>query len=516
VRAERSNASSSRSCRISISRCGLWATMNSRLRSCSGSMTVRWLLAFVERTQLQDVVLQLVQQAVGAGRGEQVDPLIAGGESLEIGFVAVPLVLLVEQADIVASLFAPGRKQRMAVEMEPALVEVLGHLACRLTPVGMAEQIPPFDDIAPIMPAWIEHEQHHLAHGRDRLQRLQHLARQRGETEDDDPARQLDRTQGRDPRRVRVLTGPGTLQKDPMDLGAAGMTQRRIVRAMLGVHVGLERTPQHRLPVLTHGNRPPLAVRADQDITPLTPGLQPVGPIDLILIEQVREPFGKLIAPARGGLLAIDREKAAQRVERIEAGVARLERRHPCEPFEQTIQPPGQRGLVEGRGLGQIAKHGAVDAPDETRRQHHVQCGGDSLTTRDGFAVIMRRRCGGQGQLEPLGNAVALYQDRLVLQRCERMTAHPGHQQSTQLLQPIALDQHEAGWPIGDGRQVFRGHGSILCVLISTVDLESSHTEAVENSVFAVHHHTKRNRYCVPSGWIWRVPTRSRVHSACS
>ena len=73
--------------------------------------------------------------------------------------------------------------------MQFALVEIVGHLACRVPTIGTAEQIAAFDNVAPIMATRIEREHDHLRHGREGFEHFEHLTRQRRETEHDDAAR---------------------------------------------------------------------------------------------------------------------------------------------------------------------------------------------------------------------------------------------------------------------------------------------------------------------------------------
>ena len=71
-----------------------------------------------ERTQVADVVLQLVEQGVPAVRREQVDALADLHEMLQIAGAGRVAVVFVEQADEVAPLLAPGGQQRMGEEVQ--------------------------------------------------------------------------------------------------------------------------------------------------------------------------------------------------------------------------------------------------------------------------------------------------------------------------------------------------------------------------------------------------------------
>ncbi|MNR17837.1 hypothetical protein D3C85_1345240 [compost metagenome] len=85
------------------------------------------------------------------------------------------------------------------------------------------------------------------------------------------------------------------------------------------------------------------------------PVLEPVGPIHLILVEQVGKAFGQLVALAQ---VAVVGEKALQG----------LEVRFVDDFRQQAHQTPGQWRLVEQRHLGDFfaAQHLAVQLPHET------------------------------------------------------------------------------------------------------------------------------------------------------
>ena len=71
---------------------------------------------FRQRTQVEDVVLQLAEQAALTGRAEQVD-------AFELLAVTLRLVVLIQQVDVVTPLLAPGSEQRLPVLVHVLLLE---------------------------------------------------------------------------------------------------------------------------------------------------------------------------------------------------------------------------------------------------------------------------------------------------------------------------------------------------------------------------------------------------------
>lgn len=215
------------------------------------------------------------------------------------------------------------------------------------------------------------------------------------------------------------------------------MTRRRLERAQAldeaQVHAGaaggqrlaadvLEQgAPQRRLPAHRLVQRPRAVARGAQLVAALGPVGQPVGAVHLVLVEQVGQALGQLVALAQVGVVG---EEAAQRGERLALQKAR----------QQAHQPPGQRRLVERRLQGNVgaAQERAIAAPEKARRQLDLDRRGDAA------AVLP-----GQRQLQPLGDAVALHQHHLVLQRRQRMQPHPLHHQLAQLLQAVAVHHHQ-------------------------------------------------------------------------
>ena len=135
---------------------------------------------FLQRRQVVNVVLQLVQQARGlpcAMLGENVDLLIRG---LEAGAVFIGVVEFIQQANVVPALLAPGCQQRVGV-----LVQLVGVVNLRQR--GMAgtafalgfQQFAVADNIGPVKLRRVVNAEHHLAETAKHIERFQRLTRQR-------------------------------------------------------------------------------------------------------------------------------------------------------------------------------------------------------------------------------------------------------------------------------------------------------------------------------------------------
>ena len=158
--------------------------------------------------------------------------------------------------------------------------------------------------------------------------------------------------------------------------------------------------PQVRLPALLGRQFQAASVGADQHLLPPRPGLQPVDPIVLILIEQVGQLARELQATPRVVIAQVTPDRP-EIVQRQQVG-------------EDLHQAPGHGHLVERRlpGYGPWPQHLAIGPPQEAPRQLHPHGRADSPEA-------------GQFHLEPLGHAVALDQDHLLLQRPQWMTGEP-------------------------------------------------------------------------------------------
>ena len=375
--------------------------------------------------QVADVVLELVEQGVAAGGVEQVDPLPRQG--LEEVAVAAGFVVLVQQADVVAPLLAPGGQQGMGVGVQIGLVQLRRHAgAAGVAAGGGAQEVAVGDDVGPVVLAGVVDAEQHLAHPRHPLQRLQRLLGQGGDPEDHHPARQPG----------RALRQPGG------GLAEAGVDGRAAGGRRLRREVGEQGAPQRRLPGLVRRHGAALAAGVRDLVAALGPGGQPVGAVDLVLVQEVGQAAGQLVAFAAVGVVG---EEAGQ------GGEGRL----PGQVRQEPHEAPGQRLLVEGRGSGYRLRpqHGPVGGPEEARGELDVQGGGDAQPR---LRIVRVPR---QGQAQPLGDAVGLDQEGLVLQRPEGVAAQPLHGQIPQGLHAVAVDDHEAG---AEGRGRF--HGAALAL----------------------------------------------------
>ena len=163
---------------------------------------------------------------------------------------------------------------------------------------------------------------------------------------------------------------------------------------------GQQGAPQHGLPALLGRHRLRGPPRRRQHILPLGPGLQPVGPVHLVLVEQVGQAAGQLIQAI--GLISLQKAGDGFKAGRV----------HPLR--QQMHQTPGQRGLVGGALAGHLVapQHLPIGTPHETRRQLHPH--------GRAHAAISRQR-----HLQPLGHARALNEDDLFLKGCQRTLAQP-------------------------------------------------------------------------------------------
>ncbi|MDV7396065.1 hypothetical protein RZS08_32030, partial [Arthrospira platensis SPKY1] len=145
------------------------------------------------------------------------------------------------------------------------------------------------------------------------------------------------------------------LQEKAVHVGTAAVGLQR-------PHVLAQRAPEHRLPAHGLGHRRAAAARQRHHVLARRPVGQPVGPVDLVLVEQVGHPLRQLEAPPA---VAVVGHETAQRCKRL--------LRH--QRGQQTHQAPQQQRAVVGRHRGHAlgAQHGAVGVPDETGRQQRLQ-----------------------------------------------------------------------------------------------------------------------------------------------
>ncbi|EXI73639.1 MAG: hypothetical protein AW07_02325 [Candidatus Accumulibacter sp. SK-11] len=379
----------------------------------------------MQRAQVEDVILQLLQQAGGAAGFKQIDSL---SDRLQLPPAARPrlvLVVLVEQADEIASLFAPGRQQRLRMHVQQFLGQLGRHsLAPLLAVVPAAQQVAVGDDVGPVVPARVVHADQDLRPARQCRQDLERLLWQARDAEDQQPERQAVRS-------LRRLPVPRTAHEGGMDGGASGGRRRSGCRRCRR-HVGQQRTPQRRLPALLGGQWPAAATTVDQQVAAHGPGRQPVRAIHLILIKEVGKALGKLEALA---LLAVVLEEGVQRC--VLGPTADLR--------QETQQAPEQSLLVEGRYLRHrlVAEQRTIGRPEKARRQRHLERRGN---TQAAGRARVAGGVGGKRHLQPLRNAAALHQNGLILERRQWMTLHPGNHQIPQDLRPVAVDDDQTGF----------------------------------------------------------------------
>ena len=144
--------------------------------------------------------------------------------------------------------------------------------------------------------AGIEHAEQNLGVAPDHRQRLQRLRRERRNAEYDDSAWQGRRS----PISIQQM-----LDKAGVDAGTA-------VTQALDTYVGQHGTPERRLPQLLFGKRAIAFTRQTNAILTGGPVIEPIGTVDLVLVKQVSQTLGQLVAFAA---VAVIGEKALQRRE---------------------------------------------------------------------------------------------------------------------------------------------------------------------------------------------------------
>ncbi len=117
------------------------------------------LASLLGRAQLEDVVLQLLEQpgdlGLLEGRIEEVDAQRLSVEQRPVGGLVVELV---EQAQVVTALLAPGGQQRLGVQVQLGIVEFQRHAgAVALAPASGAQQVLVLDDVRPVVAAGVVH-----------------------------------------------------------------------------------------------------------------------------------------------------------------------------------------------------------------------------------------------------------------------------------------------------------------------------------------------------------------------
>jgi len=371
-----------------------------------------------QRHHVADRLLHLGQQ-----RRPGVDLLVEDIDARQFGGKAFGQHRLerIELAHIVARLPAPRRQQRVRMRVHH-FQRQRGQVAAvleRLAPALHAQQFAAIDRIGPVEAAGVGHGQQDLAVARHCRQRLQHRQRQMAHAEQHHAAR--DRTRQ---RRGAFKRGNHLAVQFGTGRRALGVAQAREDAA-----------PQPRLPPLLLGHGQRRLARRGQHIALGGPVLEPVGAIDLVLIEKIGESFGQLKQSLRvsGGQKTRNGFIPALR----------------CAFGQLAHQPPGQCGLVQRRLArhGRRAQHLAVAAPQKARRQFDARRGAHAQRL-------------GHAHLEPLGHAVALHQHHLLLQRRQRMRAQPREHRLGQGFGAVAMQGNQPGLQcrcqrlfLGKGRQ---------------------------------------------------------------
>ncbi len=353
-----------------------------------------------QRQQVADRGLHMLEQAARLGLVEHIRARqIEGARPARIrhGLVAVQL------AHEVAALAAPGREQRVRVRVHGLQGDgaQLAPLAQRQKPARRAQQLAPLDDVGPVEATGIGHGDQHLRVTRQRHQQIQHGRRQRGRAEQAHPRRQA---QAARRRRAQAIEHP------VLHLGAHQ-------QARLGSQALQQLAPQQGLPALALRQDLAPPPRVDQQLVAARPGLEPVGPVDLVLIVEIGQALRQL-QQAQG--LAIGQE-----------GREGLETRRAGHAWQQRQQAPDQGLAIQRRARAEfgLTQHGAADLPHEARGQLDPRGGADALRLR-----LLR--------LEPLARSVALHQHQLRLQRRQGPALLAMHQQPMQGFQAISV-QHQ-------------------------------------------------------------------------
>ena len=371
--------------------------------------------------QVADGGLRLLQQRLASAFVEQVH-----ARWLEAFLCGLHVVKSVQLAHEVPALAAPSGQQRVTVGVQ-VLHRQLGRVGAgsqRMAAARGTQQFAAVDDVGPVEAAGVGHGHQHLAVRRQGGNGLQRLVRDVGGAEQHHAARQAGETL----RGSRLRQG---LEKTLLQHGAR-------TALLVGLQGAQHGAPERGLPLLVGrhgaGGARAAVLGAAQTVVALGPVLQPVAPVDLVLVQQVGQALGQLQAPRRITC-------AQERGHRLEAGLRGQVR-------QQVHQAPGERQLVQWRHArhGLPAQHGAVGAPDESRWQLHTR--GRAHT--EGTSHF---------HLQPLGHAVALDEEDLFLQWAQRVARQPGEHSLGQQFQAVAVEDEQAcgGWRVGCG-----GHGPAL------------------------------------------------------
>ena len=355
-----------------------------------------------QRHQVADAGLHLLQQAAPRRIVEQID--FGQREAL---LRELRVVESVELAHKITPLAAPGSKQwvRVGVHLLERYVGQITPSAQRVAVTLQLQQLAPSDRVGPVVATRIGDRQQDLAMGRQRGQRLQRLHRHLGHAEQHHPpGKRRDRRSPCPQRRHEA-----TVQLRPNACALALVQWRQ------------QFAPQHGLPTLVAWQSAGSAWRRTwQAVVADGPGGEPVVAVDLVLVVEIGQALGELKATVHLTLAQEARQG--------------FETRSLRQLGQVPHQAPGQWQLVHGRfkRYGVTPEHLAVSPPQKTSWQFHS--GGCKNTA-----------LAGQCHLEPLGHAVALHQEDLLLKRAQRLARQPVEHCLAQQLGAVAVQDQQTG-----------------------------------------------------------------------
>ena len=234
---------------------------------------------FLQGHQITDAPLHLHQQRriVRIALLEQVH---AGHR--EASLCLLHIIEFIELTNEVTTLPAPSSQKRMRMSMhliERQLRQIDIPTECMTPARNPSQQLTAVHDVRPVKATWIGDRHQHLAVFTQCGQQLQRGQWHAGHAEHHHTPRH------RPGQRRPILQR----MQDPLVYPRADAPQ------LDGPQAAQQGTPQHRLPTLFRRNQLRWTPRAGQLITPLRPSFQPVSPVHLILIEQVRQAAGQLV-----------------------------------------------------------------------------------------------------------------------------------------------------------------------------------------------------------------------------
>ena len=199
--------------------------------------------------------------------------------------------------------------------------------------------------------------------------------------------------------------------------------------ALFGAQGAEQSAPQNGLPKLLAGQGHLLPLRVDQHVFALSPVLQPVGAVVLVLVKQIGQLAGQL-QPT--GLIVQRHLRGDQQAVRAEVAGHGAKCGLCQQTGQQLHQSPGHGQFVERRlaGHGLRAQHLSVSAPDKSPWQFDL--GGRTHPQLLGLC-----------HLEPLGHATALDQNDFFFKWRQGVAALPSDHGLSQILGPVAVQDKE-------------------------------------------------------------------------